>query len=119
VMFVNHLYQGHDPFAPADQTHKPALRIDVQRNRLEHAKMRTAAFDLEQHALAIHAARINEAIRAQQRREAGDQPGRLAATLVTARAALGTMLIAAGERLREEPRGRQIDTHPADAVQRA
>jgi len=119
VMFGNHLYQGHDPFSPAEQEHKPAQRIDVQRHRLEHAKMRTAAFDLEQHILAIHAARIDEALRARQRRETGSQPGRIAAAVTNARAAVGAMLIATGERLREEPRGSQIETNPADAVRHA
>ena len=119
MMFVNHLYQGHDLFEPAEREPKPANRLDVQRNRLEHAKMRTAAFDLEQQAPAIHAARINEALRAQQRLEAGNQPGRIAATVIHARDAFGAMLIAAGERLRVEPRGHQIDTNPADAVRHA
>ena len=101
-----------DRFADGE-AQRPPQRVDVQRHHLEHEKMRVNAFDIEQHALALHAQRIHAAQRAGQVREAR---GARAGAQKRVRAALGAMLIAAGQRLREEPAIRHENETAADAL---
>jgi hypothetical protein len=95
--------------------------MDVERHRQEHKRMFYMSFDAESHLSAIQAQRLQKLMLAEQVRLArGERESRLAATARHVRASIGSMFIAAGERIRPEPIALpELDVDPVDGVRHA
>jgi hypothetical protein len=95
--------------------------MDVERHHQEHKRMNYMSFDAESHLSAIQAQRLQKLMLAEQFRLARvERESRLAAIARTVRASIGSMFIAAGERIRPEPITLpDLEVEPADGVRHA
>ncbi len=83
--------------------------------------MNYMSIDAESHLSAIQAQRLQDMMLAEQIRLArGERESRLAAAARTVRASIGSVFIAAGERIRPEPTTLpKLDVDPVDGVRHA
>jgi hypothetical protein len=96
-----------------DRPTRARRRIDIERTRREHQRMSSLNLDIEHQIHAINARRLKDIMQAQQLREARiDRPSRL-------RAAIADLLIAAGDRLRQQPARPESTANPVKAVRPA
>jgi hypothetical protein len=96
-----------------DRPTRARQRIDIERTRREHQRMSSLNLDIDHQIHAINARRRKDVVLAQQLREARiDRPNRL-------RVALADLLIAAGERIRQQPARPEATADPVKAVRPA
>ena len=83
--------------------------------------MHASLYEIEHQVHAVNGKRLRDAMLAEQLRLAnGERSGRLSAAIAGVRGSLGSLLIAAGESLRQEPaRPPEVDAAPVDAVRHA
>jgi hypothetical protein len=97
--------------------------LEIEQYRLEQERMNPVAYGYEQQVQLINAMRLQNAMNAEKIRLAQDErQNRLAALVDRMRAAIGSMLIAAGERIGQESmrrRERRLDAERYDNVRHA
>jgi hypothetical protein len=95
--------------------------MDVQRHHQEYKRMNPLAYGYEEQVQRINDQRQQDAMHDEQLRLAkGDRPSRVAAAARGVRASIGGLFIAAGERIRPEPRQRpEMDAKPVERVRHA
>jgi hypothetical protein len=99
---------------------RPKSRLEIEQHRLEEERMNPIAYGCEQQVHVMYARRLEAAIHAERIQLArGEREGRLAASVDRIRAAVGAMLISAGERIGQEAmrrRERKLDAERYDTV---
>jgi hypothetical protein len=102
---------------------RPRNRLEIEQYRLEQDRMNSVAYGYEQQVHVINTMRHQHAMNEEQIRRAQiGRQGRLAASLDRMRAAIGSMLISAGERIGRESmrrRKRKLDAERYDNVRHA
>jgi len=123
-MFPIYTYEQHTGFhdpVPSRTPRRPANRMDVERHRQEHKRMNYMFFDAESQLSVIQAQRLQKARIAEQIRLArGERQSAVAQAAHSVRGFIGSMFIAAGERIRPEPIALpELDVDPVDGVRHA
>jgi len=105
------------------ESRRPRNRLEIEQYRLEQDRMNSIAYGYEQQVQVINAMRHQHAMNEEQiRRAQVERQGRLAASIDRMRAAIGSMLISAGERISRESmrrRERRLDAERYDNVRHA